>query len=90
MLTLPGEGLREGRDDAIAVFFAQAGAGGKAEAMLEEAFADFAAVYFGAGEDGLEVHGLPDGAGLDVLGFQREPDLLAGNAGDLGIDGEAS
>ena len=90
MLTLPGEGLREGRDHAIAILFRHAGAGGKAEALVEEAFADFAAVHFGAGEDGLEMHGLPDGAGLDVLGFERATDLLAGDAGDLGIDGEAS
>ena len=90
MLTLPGEGLREGRDDAIAIFFVHARTGGKAQTMLEEAFADFAAVHFGAGKDRLEMHGLPDGAGLDVLGFERETDLLAGDAGDLGIDSQAS
>ena len=90
MLTLPGEGLRKGRDDAIAVFFVHARTGGQAQTMLEEAFADFAAVHFGASEDGLKMHGLPDGAGLDILGFERETDLLAGETRDLGIDGEAS
>jgi hypothetical protein len=39
-------------------------------------------VHFGGGEDGLEVHGLPDGTGFDVLGFERETDLLARDAGD--------
>ena len=57
--------------------------------MFEEAFADFSAVYFGGGEDGLEVHGLPDGAGFDILGLEREPDLFAGNSRNLGVDGQA-
>lgn len=58
--------------------------------MLEETFTDLAAVHFGAGEDGLEMHGLPYGAGFDVLGFKRETDLFAGDAGDIGVDGQAS
>ena len=60
-----------------------------AEALAEEAFADLAAVHFGAGEDGLEVHGLPCGPGFDVLRFECETDLLAGDAGNLRIDGQA-
>ena len=90
MLTLPGEGLREGRDDAIPILFGHSSPGGQAKAVLEEAFADFTAVHLGAGEDRLEMHGLPDGAGLDVLGFQREPNLLAGDARYFGINGQAS
>ena len=89
MLTLPIEGLRESRDHAATIFFAQAGAGGKAEALVEEAGADLAAVHFGGGEDGLEVHGLPDRTGFDVLGFEREADLLARDTGNRGIDGQA-
>ena len=73
MLTLPGESLREGYDDSIAVGFGHSSPGGKAEALVEEAFADFAAVHFGAGEDGLKMHGLPDGAGFDVLGVDVSP-----------------
>ena len=34
------------------------------------------------------MHGLPDGAGFDVLGLEREPDLLAGDACNLWINGE--
>ena len=89
MLTLPGEGLRKGRDDAIAVFFVHARTGGQAQTMLEEAFADFAAVHFGGSENGLEVHGLPDRTGLDILGFEREADLLARDTSNRGIDGQA-
>ena len=57
--------------------------------MFEQSFTDLAAMHFGAGEDGLKVHGLPDGTGFDVLGFERETDLFAGDATDLGIDGQA-
>ena len=57
--------------------------------MFEQSFTDLAAMHFGAGKDGLKVHGLPDGTGFDVLGFERETDLFAGDATDLGIDGQA-
>ena len=57
--------------------------------MLEEALADLAAVHFGAGKDGLKVHGFPDRAGFDVLGLKSQSHLLAGDAGNLGIDGQA-
>ena len=90
VLTLPSEGLREGRDDAIPVLIRHTRTRRQAEALVEEAFADFAAMHFGASEDGLKMHGLPDGAGLDILSFERVADLLAGDARDLGIDGEAS
>ena len=89
VLTLPGERLRKGCNDAITIFFGQACTRGKAEAILEESFADIAAVHLGAGEDRLEMHGLPHGAGFDVLGFKSQSHLLAGDAGDLGIDGQA-
>ena len=51
--TLPGEGFRERSDHAAALFFAQAGTGRQAEALIKEALADFAAVHLGAGEDRL-------------------------------------
>ena len=87
--TLPIEALQQADNHAVAIFFAHAGAGREAKALLEETFADFAAVHFGGGEDGLEVHGLPDGTGFDVLGFKRETDLLARDTSDCGIDGQA-
>ena len=89
VLTLPFEDGLHARDDAVALFSRKAGAGGQAEAVFEEALADLAAVHLGAGKDGLEMHGLPHGAGFDVLGFKGETDLLSGDAGDLRIDGQA-
>jgi len=86
---LPFEALQHAGDHAVAIFFAQAGAGGEAEALLEETFADLTAVHLGSSEDGLEMHGLPDRSGFDVLGFEREADLLTGDAGDGGVDGQA-
>ena len=41
-----------------------------------------------AREDGLEMQGLPDGAGLDVLRLKGETQVLAGEARSLGIDGQ--
>jgi hypothetical protein len=58
--------------------------------LLEEAVADFAAMHLGGGEDGLEVHGLPNGTGFNVLSLERETDLLARDAGKRRIDGQAS
>ena len=89
VLTLPFEDALHGRDDAVAFFSRKTGAGRKAEAIFEQPFTDLAAVHFGASEDRLEVHGLPHGPGFDVLGFERETDLFAGDATDLGIDGQA-
>ena len=57
--------------------------------MVEKAGTDLAAVHLGGSEDRLEVHGLPDRAGFDVLGFEREADLLTGDTGNRGIDGQA-
>ena len=57
--------------------------------MIKEAFANFAAVHLGGGEDGLEVHGFPNGTGFNVISLERETDLLARDAGDLWIDGQA-
>jgi hypothetical protein len=87
----PASGQRPANhvDHATAIFFTQACTGGETEALLKKAVADFAAVHLGGGEDGLEVHGFPDGAGLDVLGLEREADLLTGDAGDGGVDGQA-
>ena len=87
MMTLAGKDFREGPDHAIAVGLVHASARGQTKALVEETLADFAAVHFSPGEDGLEVHGLPDGAGFDVLGFKRETDLLARDTGDRRIDG---
>ena len=89
VLTLPGERLREGCDDAITIFFGQACTRGEAEAMFEQSFTDLAAMHFGAGEDRLEVHGLPHGTGFDVLGFERETNLLAGDTRSLRVNSEA-
>ena len=77
------------RDHTIPIFFAQAGAGRETEALVEEAGADLAAMHFSGSEDGLEVHGLPDGTGFDVLGFEGEADLLAGDTSNRRIDGQA-
>ena len=44
------EALQHSRDHAPAIFFAHAGAGREAKALLEETFADFAAVHFGGGD----------------------------------------
>ena len=57
--------------------------------MVEEASADFAAMHLGGSEDGLEVHGLPDWAGFDILSFERETDLLARDAGEDRINRQA-
>lgn len=84
------EALQRSSDHARAILVGQRGAGGEAKALIEEAFADLAAVHLGPGEDGLEVHGLPDGAGFDVLSFQRETDLLTRDAREDGVDGQAS
>ena len=72
------------------VFIGHGSAGRQAEALLEEALADRAAMHLGACEDGLEMHGLPDGTRFNVLRFERQSHLLAGNAGDGRINGEAS
>ena len=89
VLTLPGERLRKGCDDAVTLFSRKARAGRKAEAVFEEVLADLASVHFGASKHGLEMHGLPHGAGFDVLGFKGETHLLAGDASDLRIDSQA-
>ncbi len=89
VLALPGERLRKGCDDAVALFSRKARAGGQAEAVIEEALARLASVHFGAGKHRLEMHGLPHGAGFDVFGFKGEADLLAGGASNLRIDGQA-
>jgi len=90
VLTLPVKCLHDRGYHAVAIFGGHAGAGREAEALVEEAFADFAAMHLGRSKDGLEVHGLPDGTGFDVLSLERETDLLAGDSGEDGIDGEAS
>ncbi len=89
VLTLPFEDGLHARDDAVALFSRKARAGRKAEAVFEEVLAHLASVHFGAGKDGLEMHGLPHRTGFDVLGFKGETHLLAGDASHLQIDGQA-
>ena len=89
VLTLPFEDALNARDDAVALLSRKAGAGRKAEAMFEQSFTDLAAVHFGASEDRLEVHGLPYRTGFDVLSFKGQTHLLAGDASNLRIDGQA-
>ena len=90
VLTLLFEGALDRRDDAVTLFRREASAGWQAEALIKETLADLAAVHFGAGKDGLEMHGLPHGAGFDVLRFKCQTDLLTGDARDLRVDGQAS
>src|SRR5437764_13660716 len=44
---------------------------------------------FAAGEDRLQVHGLPDRASLNVFGFEGLADLLAVGAKFVGVNQEA-
>ena len=73
----------------VAFCFRERRAGGQAKALVEKPLADLAAVHLGLGEDGLEVHRFPDWPSFDILRLKREPDLLAGDSGDLGVDGQA-
>ena len=86
---LAREASEHSRDHAGSVFLGHRGAGRQAEPLVEKTFADHAAVPLGGSEDGLEVHGLPDGPGFDVLGLERETNLLTGDARALRINGQA-
>ena len=71
---------------AVEVRIRHGGAGGEAEAVVEEVLADGAAAHATAAKDGLQVHRFPDGAGFDVLGFQGKADLFVGGAKLFGVD----
>ena len=63
-------------------------AGGEAEAAGEEIFRDAAADSLTLCEDRLQVHGLPQRARLDVLGFQGQTDVFAVGSEAIQIDGD--
>lgn len=73
----------------LPVFVGHAGSGGEAEVVREELLGHAAAHDRMLGEDGLEVHGLPDGPGLDVGVLEGQAQVLAGRAEGLGVDLDA-
>lgn len=52
-------------------------AGREAQSVAEERGGDVATDAFVGGEDGLQVHRLPEGAGFDIFCFQRQTHCLA-------------
>ena len=56
---------------------------------MEEGLRDVSAVDRAVAEDGLEVHGFPERAGLDVFRVQGEPDGIAIGAEGVGVDEDA-
>ena len=64
------------------------GSRGEAEALGEEAGGDAAVRNLGTMEDGLEMHGFPERAALNVGFLEGEADALAVGAGEGGVDGE--
>ena len=59
----------------------------QAQPVLEEAFGYGTAHRWSLGEDRLQVHRLPAGPGLDVLGVESPADVVAGGAEPLGSTG---
>ena len=57
--------------------------------MLKQRGSYVATHDFAAGEDRLQVHGLPEGTGLDVLPLQRQANGRARGAELRGIHGDA-
>ena len=57
--------------------------------MLKQRGSYVAAHDFAAGEDWLQVHGLPEGPRLDVVRFQGQADVLVRGAELSGVHGDA-
>ncbi len=70
----------EHTEDPVEILFGEVAARGEAEAFLEEVGRGAVAIVRGIGEDRLQVHRFPEGAALDVVGFEGEPDGFAGDA----------
>ena len=74
--------------DAVEVGGGHGGAGRQAEAFVEKVFGDGAAHSFAVTEHGLQMHGLPQRAGFDVLRLQGQADILSCRAELLRFHGD--
>src|SRR5450755_1186519 len=59
------------------IFERQAARTWEANAAVEQVLGHFAAIALAPGVEGLEVHGFPDGAGLDVGDIQDANEFIA-------------